>query len=133
MNYIGDLYAKIGRKYLKLDMTSTDVDNLIAENEKLKKLIENNKQGYKSVKDTLPPSDGKHYEVMCIVFQDNISASYSYVRGQYNNGGFHIDHSFYWQDKDFRNDDTQLKVIAWKPLHKCTTEQVRGFLRKVGV
>lgn len=26
MKYIGDLYAKIGRKYLKLEMSSTDLN-----------------------------------------------------------------------------------------------------------
>lgn len=43
MNYIGDLYAKIGGgrgKYLKLEMTSTDVDNLTEENKALKTQIE---------------------------------------------------------------------------------------------
>lgn len=43
MNYIGDLYAKIGGgrgKYLKLEMTSTDVDNLVEENKALKTQIE---------------------------------------------------------------------------------------------
>lgn len=28
MQYRGDLYAKIGRKYLKLEMNSDDVDNM---------------------------------------------------------------------------------------------------------
>ena len=37
MQYHGDLYAKIGRKYLKLEMNSDDVDKLETENEQLKK------------------------------------------------------------------------------------------------
>lgn len=43
MNYIGDLYAKIGGgrgKYIKLEMTSTDVDNLVEENKALKTQVE---------------------------------------------------------------------------------------------
>ena len=46
MEYHGDLYAKIGRKYLKLKQTSKDYDSLESEvarlkgeNEKLKKFI----------------------------------------------------------------------------------------------
>lgn len=33
MQYQGDLYGKIGRKYLKLEMTSDDVDGLILSKE----------------------------------------------------------------------------------------------------
>ncbi len=36
MQYQGDLYAKIGRKYLKLEMNSDDVDRLEKENQQLK-------------------------------------------------------------------------------------------------
>ena len=39
MKYVGDLYAKIGSgrgHFLKLEMTSTDVDNLVEENRGLK-------------------------------------------------------------------------------------------------
>lgn len=37
LSYKGDLYAKIKRKYLKLEMTATDVDKLVEENKALKK------------------------------------------------------------------------------------------------
>ena len=53
MQYRGDLYAKIGRKYLKLEMNSDDVDNmskrikeLEEENEKLKKESFRHKCGF---------------------------------------------------------------------------------------
>lgn len=53
MQYQGDLYAKIGRKYLKLEMNSDDVDNmserikeLEEENEKLKKESFRHKCGF---------------------------------------------------------------------------------------
>ena len=39
MQYQGDLYAKIGRKYLKLEMTSDDVDNM---SKRIKELEEEN-------------------------------------------------------------------------------------------
>ena len=77
MKYTGDLYAKIGRKYLKLEMTSTDVDNLEFENKKLKQIVEDNKQGYRSVKDDLPPSDCLFYDVMGILWNDNICGGYN--------------------------------------------------------
>lgn len=39
MQYQGDLYAKIGRKYLKLEMNSDDVDNM---SKRIKELEEEN-------------------------------------------------------------------------------------------
>jgi hypothetical protein len=133
MKYTGDLYAKIGRKYLKLEMTSTDVDNLEFENKKLKQIVEDNKQGYRSVKDALPPSDGLFHDVMGILWNDNICGGYNYHRGQYQNGFFFFDHSMYLQEEDFRNANTQKKVIAWKPLLKCTSDQITEFREKQGV
>lgn len=133
MKYIGDLYAKICRKYLKLEMTSTDVDNLEFENKKLSQIVEDNKQGYRSVKDALPPSDGLFYDVMGILWNDNICGGYNYHRGQYQNGFFFFDHSMYLQKEDFRNSNTQKKVIAWKPLLKCTSDQIIEFCEKQGV
>ena len=116
-----------------LKMTSTDVDNLELENKKLKQIVEDNKQGYRSVKDALPPSDGLFYDVMGILWNDNICGGYNYHRGQYQNGFFFFDHSMYLQKEDFRNSNTQKKVIAWKPLLKCTSDQITEFREKQGV
>lgn len=85
---------------------------------------------YQSVKDCLPLSDGKFYDVIVIMYEDNICGGYKYRQGQYNNGGFHIEHSFYFQKDNFRNSDTQLKVVAWKPLEKCSIEKIREFIDK---
>lgn len=35
--------------------------------------------------------------------------------------------------EDFRNSNTQKKVIAWKPLLKCTSDQITEFCEKQGV
>ena len=89
--------------------------------------------GYRSVKDALPPSDGLFYDVMGILWNDNICGGYNYHRGQYQNGFFFFDHSMYLQKEDFRNSNTQKKVIAWKPLLKCTSDQITEFREKQGV
>lgn len=88
---------------------------------------------YQSVKDCLPPSDGLFYDVMGILWNDNICGGYNYHRGQYQNGFFFFDHSMYLQKEDFRNSNTQKKVIAWKPLLKCTSDQITEFCEKQGV
>lgn len=95
--------------------------------------IEDNKQGYQSVKDALPPSDGIFYDVMGILWNDNISGGYNYYRGQYQNGFFFFEHSMYNKKDDFRNSNTQKKVIAWKPLLKCTSALITKFCEKQGV
>lgn len=41
MKYIGDLYAKIGRKYIKLEQTSDDVDRITEQLTEAKVLIRN--------------------------------------------------------------------------------------------
>lgn len=85
---------------------------------------------YQSVKDCLPLSDGKFYDVMVIMYEDNISGGYKYRLGQYNNGSFHVEHNFYFQKDNFRNSSTQQKVIAWQPLEKCSIEKIREFINK---
>lgn len=42
LNYKGDLYARIGRRYLKLQMTAAEVDKIVQENEQLKSKIRSN-------------------------------------------------------------------------------------------
>ena len=133
LKYIGDLYAKIGRKYLKLAMTSTDVDNLEAENKQLNRLLENNKQIYQSVKKVLPPRNGLFYDVIGILYNDNISGGYKYRCGSWQDGFFFFDHFMYLEENDFRNSSTQEKVIAWKFLPKCSNGMIREFCRKAGV
>lgn len=85
-------------------------------------------QNYQSVKDALPPSDGKFYDVIAILYEDNICGGYKYRLGQYSHDCFHVDHNFYFQKDEFRNFNTQLKVVAWQPLPKCTIEQARDFI-----
>nr|MBO6295027.1 hypothetical protein [Schwartzia sp. (in: firmicutes)] len=88
---------------------------------------------YQSVKDDLPPSDGKFYEVMVIMYEDNICGGYKYRLGLYTKGIFQVDENFYFQKDGFRNFRTQLKVIAWQPLQKCSTKTIREFIRKAGI
>ncbi len=88
-------------------------------------------QNYQSVKDILPPDDGKHYEVMVIMLDDTIAQTYCYKLGTYNNGSFHVDHNFYFKNKDFRNSSTQKMVIAWKALDKASSSEIRQFYKKV--
>lgn len=85
---------------------------------------------YQSVKDSLPASDGKFYDVMVIMYEDNICGGYKYRLGQYNDGSFHVEHNFYFQKDNFRNSNTQLKVIAWQPLYKCSRNKIREFILK---
>jgi hypothetical protein len=47
MQYEGELYGKVGRKYLRLTPTSTDVDNLLrASKEMLHRATEGQSKGY---------------------------------------------------------------------------------------
>jgi hypothetical protein len=47
MQYEGELYGKVGRKYLRLNPTSTDVDNLLrASKEMLHRATEGQPKGY---------------------------------------------------------------------------------------
>lgn len=46
---------------------------------------------------------------------------------------FEFEHSMYLQKEDFRNSNTQKKVIAWKPLLKYTSDQITEFREKQGV
>lgn len=87
---------------------------------------------YRSVKDALPPSDGIFYDVMVILYQDNISGGWNYYRGQYQDGFFFADKGMYQLKNDFRCSWTQQKVIAWKFLEKCTNEQIDEFREKAG-
>lgn len=40
MRYVGKLYGKIGRKYFQLDMTSDDVEKIIAERDALRQQVD---------------------------------------------------------------------------------------------
>lgn len=127
-----------GKEYIeslrqRIHSLETENESFREENKKLKQIIEDNKQGYRSVKDALPPSDGLFYDVMGILWNDNICGGYNYHRGQYQNGFFFFEHSMYLQKEDFRNSNTQKKVIAWKPLLKCTSDQITEFCEKQGV
>ena len=85
---------------------------------------------YQSVKDCLPLDDDRYYEVMVILYQDNISGGYRYCTGLYNNGSFHVDGNFYFKKDNFRNANKQQKVIAWKPLETVSYEKVSEFIMK---
>lgn len=90
-------------------------------------------EDYKSVMDVLPANDGIHYDVMVILWNDNIEGGYNYYKGTYNDGFFFVDNAIYARQRDFRCSYTQKKVIAWKPLEKCTSEQIFEFCKKAGV
>ena len=88
---------------------------------------------YHSVKDVLPADDGKHYDVMVILWNDSIEAGYGYYKGTYNDGFFFVDNAIYARQRDFRCSYTQKKVIAWKPLETVSKEQLNEFCIKAGV
>ena len=44
MKYIGNLYGKVGKKYIELELSSSDVDKIQKKNEALKKQLENTEQ-----------------------------------------------------------------------------------------
>ena len=87
---------------------------------------------YQSVKDCLPIDDGKYYDVICIILQDNICHGYNYFIGKYCNGIFHANGAMFFRVHDFRCDWKKQKVIAWKPLDKATPEKIREFYSKIG-
>lgn len=90
-------------------------------------------EDYKSVVDVLPANDGKFYDVMVILYGVSIEGGYNYYRGTYQNGFFFVDGGMYDKEKDFICSWTQKKVIAWKPLEKCTSKQIFEFCKKAGV
>ena len=87
---------------------------------------------YQSVKDCLPANDGKFYDVICILMNDNIEHSYCYRLGKYQDHCFHIDNAMYFENKDFRCSWNQKKVIAWKPLEIASHEVIHTFYEKAG-
>ncbi len=91
-----------------------------------------NSAHYQSVKDALPPSDGIFYDVMVILYNDNISGGFNYYRGQYQDGFFFADGNMFRLEEDFRCSWSQQKVIAWKYLEKCTNAQIDKFREKAG-
>lgn len=88
------------------------------------------KSEYESIKDYLPKSDNKFYDVMVILYHTSIEGGYGYYRGKYQNGFFFIENGIYKQESDFVCSWTQMKVIAWKPLEMCTKKQIETFIRK---
>ena len=86
---------------------------------------------YQSVKDYLPKSDNKFYDVMVILYGTSIEGGYNYYRGKYQNGFFFIDKGIYQKKNDFICSWTQDRVIAWKPLETVSKEQINTFILKV--
>ena len=87
---------------------------------------------YQSVVDALPLDDGKFYDVICIVLQDDISQGYSYRMGKYSNGFFFINDGMFSKKNDFRCDWRQQKIIAWKPLEMASPDKIHEFYEKAG-
>lgn len=87
---------------------------------------------YQSVKDALPLDDGKFYDVICIVLQDDISQGYSYQIGKYSKEFFFINDGMFSKKNDFRCDWRQQRIIAWKTLEKATPSLIHKFYKKVG-
>ena len=85
---------------------------------------------YQSVKEVLPADDGKHYDVMVILWNDSIEAGYGYYKGTYNDGFFFVDNAIYARQRDFRCSYTQKKVIAWKPLEKVSLKKIKEFIKQ---
>ena len=85
---------------------------------------------YQSVKDSLPADDGKHYDVMVILWNDSIEAGYGSYKGTYNDGFFFVDNAIYARQRDFRCSYTQKKVIAWKPLEKVSLKKIKEFIKQ---
>lgn len=85
---------------------------------------------YQSVKDYLPKSDNKFYDVMVILYNTSVEGGYGYYRGKYQNGFFFIENGIYKQESSFVCSWTQKKVIAWKPLEMCTKKQIDTFILK---
>ena len=85
---------------------------------------------YQSVKDYLPKSDNKFYDVMVILYGTSIEGGYNYYRGKYQNGFFFIDKGIYQKKNDFICSWTQDRVIAWKPLETVSKEQINTFILK---
>ena len=88
---------------------------------------------YQSVKDCLPASDGKFYDVMVILYGTSIEGGYNYYRGTYQNRFFFVDGGMYQKKNDFICSWKQQKVIAWKPLETVSKEQFEEFCIKAGV
>lgn len=57
MEYHGNLYAKVGGEYFKLDETSDDIDNLRDENDNLKLELSKYEKRYPSKMDLPEPYD----------------------------------------------------------------------------